>query len=332
MKTKIVMTRSLLPLDQNYIIDGLKKLVGESFELVAPESYDEEGICRVCADADVLLGPFVTRKILDTAKQLKLIQVPWTGMDTFDFSAMQGSDVPVCNSHSNAIVVAELGFAIIMDLLKKISYHDRKMRTGNWNRDQKPLDLKSKMLGQQKVCIVGYGNIGSRLGNMIKAFGAEVSAVNVPKLELEDVKCFGIDETETAVRDADIVVIAVPLIESTKRMVNSSFISNMKDNSFLVLLSRAGVVDEDAVYDGLILGKLAGYGSDVWWRAPKRGESESFVSDKHRFEELDNVVLSPHRAGFSENSLPHLDDVIVNLARLIKGEELLNIVKTDRGY
>ena len=106
----------------------------------------------------------------------------------------------------------------------------------------------------------------------------------------------------------------------------------MKDNSFLVLLSRAGVVDEDAVYDGLILGKLAGYGSDVWWRAPKRGESESFVSDKHRFEELDNVVLSPHRAGFSENSLPHLDDVIVNLARLIKGEELLNIVKTDRGY
>ena len=330
--TKIIMTRSLLQVDQEYINNGLINIVGNSFELIAPESYDEEGICKVCADADVLLGPFVTRKILETAKNLKLVQIPWTGMDTFDFSAMQGFDVPVCNSHSNAIVVAELGFAIIMDLLKKLSYHDRKMRTGNWNRNQKPLDLKSKMLCQQKVCIIGYGNIGSKLGNMIKAFGADVSAVNIPKLELDDVECFGIDETDNAVKNADIVVITVPLTDRTRNMCDKGFIDKMKDGSFLVLLSRAGVVDEDAVYNALISGKLSGYGSDVWWRAPKRGESESFVSEKHRFEKLDNVILSPHRAGFSENSLPHLDDVIINLGKLINGEKLINIVNVKDGF
>ena len=330
--TKIIMTRSLLQVDQEYIKNGLTKLVGNCFELIAPESYDEEGICKVCSDADVLLGPFVTPKILETAKELKLVQIPWTGMDTFDFSAMQGFDVPVCNSHSNAIVVAELGFAIIMDLLKKLSYHDRKMRAGNWNRDQKPLDLKSKMLCQQKVCIIGYGNIGSKLGNMVKAFGAEVSAVNIPKLNLNDVECFSIDETDNAIKNADVVVISVPLTDSTRNMCDKEFIDKMNDGSFLVLLSRAGVVDEDAVYDALTSGKLAGYGSDVWWRAPKRGESESFVSEKHRFEEFDNVVFSPHRAGFSENSLPHLDDVIVNLSRLINGKDLINIVNIRNHY
>ena len=330
--TKIVMTRSLLQADQDYITNGLSKLVGNSFELIAPDTYDEEGICKVCADADVLLGPFVTKKILETAKNLKLIQVPWTGMDTFDFSAMQGFDVPVCNSHSNAVVVAELGFAIIMDLLKKLSYHDRKMRKGNWNRDQKPLNLKSKMLCQQKVCIIGYGNIGSKLGNMVKAFGAQVSAVNIPKLDLDEVQCFGIDETDIAIRNADIVVITVPLTDSTRNMCDKEFIDKMKDESILVLLSRAGVVNEDAVYDALVSGKLSGYGSDVWWRAPKRGESESFASDKYCFEEFDNVVFSPHRAGFSENSLPHLDDVIINLSRLINGGKLINNVSVKDGF
>ena len=332
MKTGIVMTRSLLPVDQQYITNGLKGLVGDCFELIAPPSYDEEGILSVCSDADVLLGPFVTRRILEKAKALKLIQVPWTGMESFDFDAVKGFDVTVCNSHSNADAVAELGLAIIMDLIKKLSYHDRKLRRGNWNRDQVPLDLKSAMLRGSRVCIIGYGHIGSALGRLVKAFGAEVSAVNMTEVADEGVEFYPYDDAGGAVNNADIVVIAVPLTADTEKMADDAFISKMKDKSFLVLLSRAGVVDEGAVYNALLSGKLAGYGSDVWWNAPKRGETSSKVSVNYSFEELENVVLSPHRAGFCEDSLPHLDDVIINLSRLIKGEKLINIVNVEEGF
>ena len=332
-KTKIVMTRSLLPVDRQYITDGLAAIVGDQFELVAPEQYDEDGICSVAADADVLLGPYVTPKILQTATKLKLIQVPWTGMDTFDFKAMQGSGITVCNSHSNAAAVAELGFAIILDLLKKVSYHDRKMRRGDWNRGQSPLSLKSKMLSQQTICILGYGSIGARLGEMLQAFGVRVLAVCNHKRQSENnVEFYMAADKMEAVKKADVVVIALPLTDATRGLVNTEFISRMREGSMLVNLSRAAIVDEDALYTALTEGRVGGYGSDVWWNAPKRGESESYVSAKHRFEELEQIVLSPHRAGFCEGALPHLDDVIVNLSRLIQGKELMNQVKIEEEY
>ncbi len=330
---KIVMTRKLLQGDQDYIAAGLRKNGVTDFALVEPETFDEAGILNICGDADVLLGPFVTRSILAHAPKLRLVQVPWTGMDTFAFSEMEGSSVPVCNSHSNAQAVAEIGFALAADLMKKLSYHDRKMRAGNWNRDQKPLDLKSKMIADQTVCIIGYGNIGSRLGNMFLAFGAKVLAVNFVEIPVpEQVTLYLSDRTAEAVAAADLVILTVPLTEKTRNMVDAEFLAGMKPGSSLVLLSRAGIVDEAALYEALTAGTLAGYASDVWWRAPKRGESEAHVSDRFRFEDLDQVVLSPHRAGFSEGTLPHLDDAIVNLTNLATGKPLINIVNIKEEY
>ena len=111
---KIVLTRSMVPGDIQYIKDGLDKEIEGQYEFVVPAEFTEDGICKEAADADVLLGPFVTSKIQETAKNLKLIQVPWTGMDTFDFSSVQGCTVPICNTHSNADSVAEIGVAIVL--------------------------------------------------------------------------------------------------------------------------------------------------------------------------------------------------------------------------
>ena len=321
---KIVLTRSMLPGDIQYIKDGLKEI---DYEFIIPEAFTEEGIIKYVEDADVLLGPYVTKKILEAAKGLKLIQVPWTGMDTFDFSAVQGFDVPVCNTHSNADAVAELGIAILLDLLKKVSYHDRKMRNGNWNRDQQPLDLKSKMLNKQTVCILGYGNIGSRIGKLISAFGA--------KLIIADDRIEGAyrnNEIDPAISRADVIICTLPLTDNTRRLISEQKISAMKDGVILINLSRAAVLDEEAVWKALESGKIGAFGSDVWWNAPKRGESESFPSAAHPFQTLDNVVMSPHRAGFVEDSLPHLDGAIENLIALAEGLELKGIVDTEKGY
>lgn len=332
-KTKIVMTRSLLAADQQYIKKGLDGLVGASYEMVEPDTYDEEGICKVCADADVLLGPFITERILDTAKNLKLIQVPWTGMDTFNFNAMKGINIPVCNTHSNAVPVAELGVALVLDLLKKVSYHDRKMRMGDWNREQYPLNLQSRLVSKQRVCMLGCGNIGYRIAKLLYAFGATIVAVDDYR-EKDSIleKVYRNNEIAIALRKTDIAICTLPLTDITKKIINQDILMSAKDGMLLVNMSRAEVMDEDAVFQALQSQRLGGFAADVWWNSPKRGESESYPSAHNEFWKMDNVILSPHRAGFVEDCLPHLDEAILNIANLIQGKDLINIVDITRHY
>lgn len=330
---KIVLTRSMSSGDIQYIKNGLDREIAGEYEIKVPSEFTEESIYKEAVEADVLLGPYVTKKIINNAKNLQLIQIPWTGMDTFDFTCVQDIDVPICNTHSNADAVAEMGVSLILDLLKKVSYHDRKMRIGNWNRDQEPLNLKSKMLSEQTVCILGFGNIGSRIGRMLSIFGAKVIAVGNHVRVTEDIsEVYVKKEIMEGIKNADVVVCALPLTDATKNLINEKFFLSMKRGTFLVNISRAEIVDEDAVWDAIKSGKLAGFGSDVWWNAPKRGESEGYPSVRHEFWKLDNVVMSPHRAGFVEDSLPHLDGAIQNIIALARGESLLNVVDTKKGY
>ena len=330
---KIVLTRSMVPGDIQYIKDGLDKKIKDQYELIMPEEFTEDGICAVCSGADILLGPYVTKRIVETAGDLKLIQVPWTGMDTFDFSSVQGINVPICNTHSNADSVAEIAVAIVLDLLKKVSYHDRKMRLGNWNRDQKPLSLKSKMLNKQTVCMLGFGNIGSRIGKLIAAFGAKVIAVDgKAKAGVIASEVFVNEDIKEAVGKADVVICTLPLTESTRSFINDEMFAAMKDGVVFINMSRAAVVNEDAAWNALQTGKIGAFGSDVWWNVPKRGESQSYPSAKHEFWTLDNIVMSPHRAGYIEDSLPHLDGAIENIIALVKGQKLTGIVDTSMGF
>ena len=323
----------MAPGDIQYIKDGLDKEIAGKYELAVPAEFSEEEICAVCADADALLGPYVTKKIIETAEHLKLIQVPWAGMDTFDFSTVQGFTGAVCNTHSNADAVAEMGVTLVLDLLKKASYHDRKMRVGSWNREQEPLNLQSKMLNQQTVCVLGFGNIGSRIGKLIAAFGAKVIAVDdLATAGNVATEVFKNADIQTALHKADVVICTIPLTDSTRGMISDKLFAAMKDGVIFVNMSRGEVVDEDAAWKALQSGKLGAFGADVWWKEPKRGESESYPSERHEFWELDNVLMSPHRAGYVEGRLPHLDGAIENLIALAKGEPLSGIVDTSKGF
>ena len=135
-----------------------------------------------------------------------------------------------------------------------------------------------------------------------------------------------------SVASADLVVCVLPLTDRTRGLLNEGFFECLKPDSMLVNVSRAAVIEEKALYDALTAGKLAGFAADVWWNAPKRGESESWPSVKYPFWKMDQVVLSPHRAGFVENALPHLDGAVENISALILGQPLQNLVDRNREY
>lgn len=332
-KCKILLTRSMLPADLQYIRDGLDLRVPGQYELMVPPAFDEDTLCSLAGEANVLLGPFVTEKLLKEAPNLKLIQVPWTGMDTFNFAAVQSSRVPICNTHSNADAVAELALALTLDLSKKLSYHDRKMRRGSWNRDQQPLSLKSCMLRGSTVCILGLGSIGGRIAGLFKAFGARVYGTSDHRSADEAVdRVFRQAEALSAAEEADIVICALPLTPETRGRIDGEFLAALKPGTLLVNVSRAAVIEEDALYAALQSGQIGGFAADVWWNAPKRGECESWPSTHNDFQNMENVVMSPHRAGFVEGSLPHLDGAIENIAALIRGEALQNLVDRSKAY
>lgn len=330
---KILVTRKLLDSDIEYIKKGLDKSIKGLYEFVFPSEYTEESLLKCCEDVDVFFGPFVTRKLLEIAKNLKLIQVPWTGMDTFDFDCVRGFDVPVCNTHSNADSVAEIGLALTLDLIKKISYHDRKMREGDWNRKQTPLDLRSRMLSKQNICVLGCGNIGYKIAKLFNAFGSTVFCVdNVRKPDAIISRVYAFDDINVAVSKADIIVCCLPLTDETSNCINKELLSTLEKRPYIVNISRAPIINEDDIYDSLLSGKIAGFASDVWWNAPKRGETQSYPSNHNKFWELDNVVMSPHRAGFVDGCYPHLDGAIENIINLVKGRNLLFVVDVMKGY
>lgn len=332
-RMKLLLTRSMLQKDIDYIRSGLDKKIAGKYELIVPRDFSESTLVEEAVDADVLLGPYVTERMVACAKNLKLIQIPWTGMDTFDFSAVQNCQVPVCNTHSNANAVCELGLALTLDLLKKVSFHDRKMRIGNWNREQSPLDLTSRMLSEQTVCILGYGNIGRRMGRLLSAFGSTIIAVDAANVEDEVIsEWYSPDAIRKAVSKADIVIATLPLTTATRGLICSDLLNEMKNGVILINLSRAAIMDEKAIYTALVTGKIGGFAADVWWNTPKRGETQSYPSVYRDFTDFPNVVMSPHRAGFIEDSLPHLDGAIENIIHLVLGTDLRCVVDIKKQY
>jgi phosphoglycerate dehydrogenase-like enzyme len=132
--------------------------------------------------------------------------------------------------------------------------------------------------------------------------------------------------------EADILVIALPLTRRTRGLIDAKAIGGMKPGSFLVNISRGEVVDEAALYEALAGKRLGGAAIDTWYRYPTAESPEVLPSQRFPFEKLDNLVMSPHRAGFSEGELPHLADAAENLNRLAAGRPLINQIDLEAQY
>jgi phosphoglycerate dehydrogenase-like enzyme len=165
----------------------------------------------------------------------------------------------------------------------------------------------------------------------VELFAATRTGVS-EKADLVD-QIVKIDDAEPLVREADFVIVAMPLTDATRGLVDSEFLSWMKPTSILVNISRGAVVDEEAVYTALKEKRIHCAALDVWWDYPEMGQRTKYPSDNYPFHELDNVVLSPHRAAYSENVMKnHITFVGENILRFIRGEPLLEVVDMARGY
>ena len=232
----------------------------------------------------------VDDKLLRQAPKVKIVQKLGVGTDNIDSTAAAKYGIKVGNvPGGNANGVAEMTIGLILDLYHKISLLDRETRAGDWSMWKYrncSYEMKNKVHG-----IVGFGNIGKRVAELSKAFGANLLYNSRTKATDEVEKQYGVTymELDELLQTADIVSIHLPLNPETRNLFNAEKLALMKSTAVLVNVGRGNVVNEQDLYQALVGGRLSGAAIDVWANEP--------IPPNNPLLSLDNVVVTPHVGG-----------------------------------
>ena len=252
----------------------------------------------------------ITRELIQRAEKCKIIARVGVGLDNIDQDAAKEKNIRVINAVEGAMnAVAELVVGLMLSLAREIPRADREVRNGNWiKKELMGTELRGKYLG-----IVGLGNIGKRLGRLAKSFNMNIIGFDVMPIDEEFSKEVGLMKADlgTLLASADYVSLHVPLLDSTKHMINTENIATMKSTARIINTSRGGVIDEDALYTALKNGVLGGAALDVF-------EVEPATSNKLR--DLPNFISTPHMGAQTKEAQSLAANVIAEkIIQIIRG-------------
>lgn len=235
-----------------------------------------------------LLTDKIDPSVIKAGKKLKVIANYAVGYDNIDLKAAQAAGIPVTNTPGVLTdAVADHACALMLSSARRIAESDRFTKQGKYKGWEPMLllggDFKGKTLG-----IVGSGRIGTAVAErMIKGFGMKCVYYDVrpnPFMDKLGAKKVSLD---AVARKADVISVHVPLLPTTKHLINSSFLNKMKKSAYIVNTSRGPVIDEKALVSALKKNKIAGAGLDVFENEPKLAPGLA---------KLENVTLTPHTA------------------------------------
>ncbi|MDG1227664.1 MAG: 2-hydroxyacid dehydrogenase [Polaribacter sp.] len=263
----------------------------------------------------------IDRNFIDKATNLKFIGRVGAGLENIDCEYAQSKGIAlIAAPEGNRNAVGEHSLAMLLSLFNKLNKADKEVRDGKWLREEnRGIELDGRTIG-----LIGYGNMGKSFAKKLRGFDVEVLCYDI-KAKMGDVNCKQVSLTELQEK-ADVLSLHTPQTELTKNMINSDFISGFKKPFWLINTARGkSVVTKDLVL-ALKSKKILGAGLDVL-EYEKSSFENLFSDDKmpNAFKYLidsDNVLLSPHVAGWSLESKERLAQTIVD-----KIKNLMNILK-----
>lgn len=275
-----------------------------------------------------------SREQLDTSPNLQALVIPFAGMPAPTRETMRDyPHVAIHNLHHNAAPTAEMALALLMACARTLMPADRRFREGDWRPryDMMPWVL----LAGKTALILGYGAIGEHLGKILRVMGMDVIGTRRRRID-EDAGIYPPDALHDLLPRADVLVIALPGVPETEDLIGAQELAALPQNAIVVNIGRGSVLNQHALYDALARGHLHAAGLDVWYNYPPDEQSRSHTMPSDApLHELDNIVMSPHRAGgFGNDELEILR--MNDLARLINaaanGDPIPNRVDLDLGY
>ena len=226
----------------------------------------------------------ITKEMIDRATQCKIIARVGVGLDNIDVDAAKAKNIRVINAVEGAMnAVAELVLGLMLSMAREIPRADREIRNGKWlKKELMGIELSGKYLG-----IVGLGNIGKRLAKLARGLNMNIIGFDVMPIADDFARDVGLikADIDTLLSSADFISFHVPLTDTTHHLVNAKRISTMKKSAYIINTSRGEIIDEDALYDALKEGKIAGVALDVFEKEPAVG---------NKLTTLSNVICTPH--------------------------------------
>lgn len=267
-------------------------------------SYNEDLVSRI-GDCEIVFTSktLITRQVMEQVPNLQYIGLTATGYNNVDVAAAKDLGIAVTNIPAYATdAVAQHTLALMLELTNNVGLHNASVHGGEWEHNdffcywKKPITL----LAGKSIGIIGYGQIGQKVGQIAEAFGM---AVNVYSRD-----------REAAVK-SDFVSLHCPLTEDNAHMVNAAFLAEMKEGSFLINTARGGLVDETALAEALQSGHLAGAGLDVLGTEPPEKDCP--------LTKLENCIITPHNAWAPKEMRQMVIDVLTeNLKSWLSGGTL----------
>jgi D-3-phosphoglycerate dehydrogenase len=216
---------------------------------------------------------------IDLAPNLKVIVRGGVGLDTIDADYARSKGIAVMNTPlSSSASVAELAIGFMIALARAIPATTASMRAGKWEKKK----FEGDEIGGKTLGVVGIGNIGKEVAKRALALGMDVIVYDPYAVAPEHLTKVGLDEL---LAQADYITFHMPLTPETRHMIDAGAFAKMKSGVRIINCARGGIVDEDALYDALVSGKVAGAALDVYAQEPCEG---------HKLFTLEQVIGSPH--------------------------------------
>ncbi len=293
-------------------------------ELVVAPDGREGTLASLAKDVDGILTCFaqVTDRVVRAAERCVVIGRYGVGVD--NIAVNTATELGIAVTYVPDYCVEEVSDHVMAMLLawnRRIVLFDRATKTTGWG--SVALDMPMLRLGGKRLGVVGFGRIGRAVCRKAQAFGFEVLASD-PYVSQEAASQLGakIVDMPTLLRESDFVTLHSPLTPDTRNLIGRAELTMMKPTAFLVNCARGPLIDEDALYDALTTGKIAGAGLDV--------VVELHPSIDHRIVKLDNVIITPHTAFFSQEAVLELEERAAGeVARVLQGQMPDNLVNRD---
>jgi len=285
-------------------------------------------------DVHILIAGRPSREQLTDKPNLHTLFIPFAGLPKETATLMRDfPHIAVHNLHHNAPMTAEMALALLFATAKHLIPADKSFRQNDWTVRYENV-LPSMILDGKTILIVGYGTIGMVMGRVCEALNMNVLGIRRTPADAENIYL------PSALHDllpkADVLMIAVPGTSDTEGMIGAEEISLLPKGAILVNVGRGLVVDQKALYEALKRKHLLGAGVDVWYNYPltKEARIDTAPAD-FPFNELDNMVMSPHRAGgggADEVERRRISAIADVLNTAVMGNPMPNKIDLDAGY
>lgn len=322
-KFKIVMTDNIF---KDTAIEE-QRFADAGYEFVLLDNHDEATMVEGCKDADGVLVVFAdcNANVINAMEKCKIICRCGMGVNNIDIPAATAKGIMVANVDKYCLdEVSDHAVALMLDLLRKTTYMSNMIRKGTWNGAlARPIPrIRGLTLG-----LYGLGAISSVFANKAKAFGMKIAAYDpfLPAEYFEKMGVERVEKEEDIFRIADVFSVHLPLNKATAGIISYEKMKLMKPSAIFINVARGGLVDEAGLIKALQEGTIGGAGLDVL--------VDEYPSLDNPLFQMDNVIVSPHIAYYSEGSDVDLRNGAANqlIGALENGEPQFFVNRKDLG-